>query len=114
MASCVVTASSGVDPSREDLIAICERASVPQERWRDRDSSGAQLQIGQAYALLKAGCEFRVLRGGTLNSDARTWWLEITWRGFAYFDWGGPEETETFYLPTAALLAEVDGRDWYG
>lgn len=29
------------DYTREDLIAICERAIVPQDHWRNRDSASA-------------------------------------------------------------------------
>lgn len=47
--------------TREDLIAICERAIVPQDHWRNRDSASAQLGVGAALVLLKAGCKFVVL-----------------------------------------------------
>ena len=48
--------------TREELIAICEKATVPQSKWWDRDSAGAIQQMGMAWALLKAGCEFRVIK----------------------------------------------------
>ena len=50
--------------TREDLIAICELAVVPHDRWSDRDTPGAQEGVGKAWAFLKAGCAFRVLTEG--------------------------------------------------
>ena len=101
------------DPTREDLIALCEQASVPESKWWNRDSSDAQKQVGECWSLLRAGCEFAVLRQGSLASDKRVWWIEITYRGFGFFDWGAPLERDTFYLPTADRLASRDGGDWY-
>ena len=99
--------------SREDLIDICERAIVPHENWRNRDTPSAQEGIGKAWAFLKAGCVFRVLTEGSLASDDRTIWIEIDHDDFGTRDWGGPGETEMFYLPTDARLAAVNGKDWY-
>lgn len=101
------------DYSRDDLLAICERAFVPQAKWHDRDSSAAQRQLGECYALLKAGCDFSISRDGLLITDARTIWVTVTWEGFGHFDWGGPLDVETFYLPTSHRLNERDGKDWY-
>lgn len=110
------------DYSREALIAICERATVPQERWRNRDTSGAQRQMGEALVLLRAGCDFRVLVGDEgptktynrhLITNERVIWVEITFKGFDHFEQGGHLDDETFYLPTAAVLDAVDGGDWY-
>lgn len=64
-------------PTREDLLALCERAFVPHDRWRNRDSSSAQRQLGEAYALLKAGCDFYVSGKsdtGTLWADGGDWY----------------------------------------
>lgn len=96
--------------TREALIDLCERGVVPEERWRNRDSSGAQIQLGTALALLRAGCKFGL--STDLKSDADTWWVEITYKGFAHFDWGGGTETDLFYIPTAKRLERRDG-DWY-
>jgi hypothetical protein len=101
------------DYTREDLLAICERAFVPQDKWLDRDSSDAQRQLGECYALLKAGCDFAISRGGSLVTDDRTIWVSVVWEGFAHFDWGGPHDRETYYLPTDARLDAVNGGDWY-
>lgn len=37
--------------SREDLLNLCDLASVPEDRWGDRDSAGAQKQIGECAML---------------------------------------------------------------
>lgn len=87
---------------------------MPQDRWRDRDSGGAQRQLGEALALLSAGCEYRILRQkGGLETNDNTVWLEIEWKGFGYFDWGGGLDDDTFYLPTRARLDRANGGDWY-
>jgi len=97
--------------SREDLIALCERGRVPQDSWRNRDSAAAQRQLGEAWALLSAGCDFTI----DADSDAQTWWVTITYEGFAFHEDGDPDsrETDTAYIPTAALLDRVNGEDWY-
>lgn len=109
-----VGAARQVDvPDRAALLDICERAlSTPQSAWRDRDSASATRQLGEAYALLKAGCEFYITERDTrLN----TWWVTIEYRGFDYFegtfDGMGPLDHERFYIPFAERL--VDGEDWY-
>lgn len=99
-------------PTREMLLELCERAlSVPQSSWSNRDSSAATRQLGEAYALLRAGCEFDVRR------DGRTYWVRITYHGFDYFEgsYDGPgfPDDERFYVPTAERLDESAGRDWY-
>ena len=70
---------------RAALIKICEDAIVPETQWRNRDSSDAQQQIGQAWALLRAGCEYQVLTEGDLKTDGSTVWVEITHAGFGFF-----------------------------
>jgi hypothetical protein len=100
--------------TREDLVAICERGFVPEDSWTDRDSSDAQRQLGQCYALLRAGCEFEVLQGKyDLKTDEHTIWVELTFKGFGYFDYDGDLSRETFYLPTVARLDARAGKDWY-
>lgn len=102
-----------VDYTREELVAICEAGVVPHEHWHDRDSARSQQKLGQAWAYLKAGCDFRVLTEGTLVTDKETIWIEID---FADFDWFESREelgSETFYLPTQKRLDRADGRDWY-
>lgn len=99
-------------PTREDLIAICERAFTPQEKWRNRDSGDAHRQLGECYALLKAGCDFYVRYDGRLH----TWWVTVEYHGFDYFEYGAQEgctSNEQFYLPTAERLDARPGEDWY-
>jgi hypothetical protein len=105
---------------RGALIALCERAAVPQEHWRNRDTAVAQRQVGEALMLLRAGCEFRILTGSPdgkhynrgLVSNETTTWVEITHHGFDYFE-GGDVDEDTFYIPTEARLDAADGKDWY-
>lgn len=103
--------------SRKELISLCEDSIRPESVWHDRDSEQAHRQVGEAWALLKAGCEFKVLdestRVDSLVSDDRTIWVEIRSKGFAHFDWGGPYREDTRYIPTRERLDNVGDRDWY-
>ena len=60
----MITETQPTPPSemfqREELVALCERARVPQDKWQNRDSERAQRQIGEAWVLLSAGCEFKI------------------------------------------------------
>lgn len=98
--------------TRDELVAICERAIVAEDAWRDRDSAGAQMQIGQAWALLAAGCEFDIE-----SADDETIWIEVHPRGFMTFECGvedaGTADWQTFYLPTPQRLDAAAGTDWY-
>lgn len=100
--------------TRDELVAICEQAVVPHEQWSDRDTASAQEGVGKAWAFLRAGCDFLVrTEGGLCVTDEQTIWIEITHDNFGVIDWGGPQETERFYLPTPARLASTSGEDWY-
>lgn len=101
------------DITREELIELCQDGIVPQRKWYNRDSAGAQRQLGEARALLSAGCEYRVLREGSLKSNDRTIWIEIESEGFAYHDYDGPLDRETYYIPTRKRLNENADSDWY-
>lgn len=105
---------SAPEYTREELISLCERGVVPCEKWSNRDTADAQRQLGEALALLRAGCAFRDRgRSGTYCvTDERTVWVDITFDGFNHFDWGGLPDKETFYIPTAKRLADSAGRDW--
>lgn len=98
------------DYTREELIDICEKSIVPEFHWSNRDSHEAHLNIGSCWALLKAGCDFRVLTSGILSTDDRTIWLEIDAKGFTCFE-GGAKQSELYYLPTIERLSK--GGDWY-
>lgn len=101
--------------TRGELIRICQQASVPEDNWTDRDSARAQMQIGECWALLNAGCEFKILHGGDYcSTDDRTIWVEIQYRGFDDFEIGDTLERDTYYLPTIARLDACGvGKDWY-
>lgn len=96
---------------REGLLAICEAAFVPQDKWRNRDSSAAQQQVGECYSMLRAGCDFWVR-----EDEKQTLWVTVEYHGFDYFEYGSEEgccSSETYYLPTRARLDQVAGKDWY-
>lgn len=100
--------------TREQLISLCERGRVPQDKWVNRDSANAQQQLGEALALLHAGCEFMVIENGSLKTTEKAIWVEITFHGFSYFEYGeGSEERDTFYIPTDLRLEQCEGEDWY-
>lgn len=93
---------------RAALIAIAERAFVPEDRWCDRDSSAAQMQLGECYALLRAGCNILNVR-----RDRDTVWVTIEYHGFDYFEGDGDglgrTDDHPFYLPTPERLDQVAG-----
>lgn len=102
------------DYTREELIDICERAIVSESDWGDRDSHQAQMQVGSCWALLKAGCEFKVITEGSLRSDDRTIWVEIRSAGFSFFEYAeedNAKESANYYLPNPDRL--LQGGDWY-
>lgn len=113
--------SPRTDYTREELVAICERAVVPVEKWRDRDSASAQQGVGLAYVMLKAGAEFtiapaRVGVSGCFTDDS-TIWIDLEWPGFQAFEYERANrhywDDETVYLPTPERLDRADGGDWY-
>lgn len=103
--------------NRQELIDICESSFIDVKHWWDRDSSGAMMQIGQCYALLKCNCKFKILteKDNTICiTDERTIWIEIEYKGFSYFDSENDALTkQIFYLPTQQRLSEYPGKDWY-
>lgn len=103
------------DYTREELIAICEKSTIAEKDWRNRDSSDAQRQLGEAWALLKAGCDFYIRRSGDCASNESTIWIEIEFNGFNFFEYGSEssKESETYYLPTESRLESAKGKDWY-
>jgi len=78
------------------------------------------MQLGEAWALLKAGCAFRVRtaenqpKDDACVMDDKTIWLDISARGFMAFEDGAGElEEKLFYLPTTSRLRKCAGSDWY-
>lgn len=97
--------------SREELIALCERAIIPVTDWRNRDTPAALEQLGICWAYLKSGCEYKADYGmffvilnifrPTFNTIERQEPL------------GGPElEEASFYIPTQRQLDRKKGGDW--
>ena len=101
-----------MDYTREELISICNDASVPQDKWRNRDSADAQRQMGDCLALLRAGCQFEISHEYSLATDEHTIWIVIRYKGFDYFELGEISQ-ETFYLPTRLRLEHSQDSDWY-
>lgn len=98
--------------SREELIALCDRGVVSQDKWSDRDSAGAQRQLAECRALLLAGCDFAQSKGVRPKSDDSTIWVDVMFHGFQWFECDSIER-DLFYVPTAKRLDEADGGDWY-
>lgn len=90
------------------MIDLCQRASVPESEWRDRDSEGAQRQVGECLMLLRAGCKFEV----DPKVEYGSYSLEIWSKGFQYFEIH-EMRSDFFYVPTAERLAGAAGKDWY-
>lgn len=96
------------DYTRDELISSCERGVVPQERWHNRDSANAQRQLGEVWALLRAGCDFAVLS----DTDEDTIWIEVVSHGFDWFEMNHKERAY-YYIPTLMRLDRASGADWY-
>lgn len=106
-----------VNYRRQDLLKLCEDAVVPIKKWGDRDCSEAHMQLGQAWALLKAGCPFEIMQekdSNGLDTDENTIWVEIKFTDFSGAENGVDlNASETFYIPTRKRLNENKGKDWY-
>lgn len=114
-------------PTREELIALCERAIVPQDKWDNRDSESAQQGIGRCWQLLKCGCKFEILtkeNNPDYHSDEQTWKLQFWVRNFIWFENYSSDESDgyktgsdgkllNFYIPTEQSLEKANGDDWY-
>ena len=99
--------------TRKELIEICESAFVKEKDWTNRDSESAQCQLGECYALLKAGCKYKIsYKDDICKTDSETIWIYIYSHGFMYFE-EGIEEEHFYYLPTMKRLKERQGKDWY-
>lgn len=98
--------------TRDELIALCEAAIRPEKVWHDRDSASAQRQVAEAWALLRAGCDFEIEKDAPATNE-RTIWVRIAYRGFGSFEYGGKIDNDLFYIPTRARLDEAGGGDWY-
>jgi hypothetical protein len=99
--------------TREELIELCKDGIVQHDKWSNRDSSSAQMQLGHCLVLLSAGCDYVICA----NSDNNTWWVDVWFAGFEAFEYGRNDmqhrEYETFYIPTRGRLDRNKGEDWY-
>jgi hypothetical protein len=100
-------------PSRQELRAICAKAlDTPESAWSNRDSYAATKQLGEAYALLSAGCEILSIER---DDKLHTWWVTIASKGFNYFegtvDGMGEKDEDRFYVPFIERV--ITGEDWY-
>jgi hypothetical protein len=76
------------------------------------------MQLGQAYALLKAGCEFEI---NEESSNDKATHIRVFYKGFGFFENCYEEDEnerdfmqkEFFYIPTKKALKEARGQDWY-
>lgn len=97
------------DYTREEMIALCDKAIFDVADWSNRDHPEAMVQVGKCWALLKSGCQFKIITEDENNIGLVTMehivWLEITFPVFNDFEYGTtktPEYSETFYIPTQA------------
>lgn len=108
--------------TREELIKICQKAFIAQEKWNNRDSASSQIALGSCYALLKAGCYFEIqyTKDSTgCSTDENTIWIQFWVHDFSWFEYnednakGTKDHNYHFYLPTEKRLKERKGGDWY-
>ena len=111
-----------IEMTREELIKLTALGLVPVEKWRNRDSFAAQMQLGMAGALLRAHCPFEILTNesaGHLSSDEATIWIRIKAPTFETVDYGeDPAKPDTwpgmnYYIPTGRRIKQANGNDWY-
>lgn len=101
--------------TREELIQLCTDGVVPVDQWANRDTAGAQEQLGSALALLRAGCEYQT--AGDPADTANTHWIRISYPGFSAFEYGRDDRinwtSDLYYIPTRTRLDNANGSDWY-
>lgn len=96
--------------TREILIGLCEDGIRDQHHWYDRDSESATRQLGEAWSLLKAGCDFKVKEAREKTVRIEVFNIE----GFQYHELGLEGlNSDHFYIPTRARLEAVGDGDWY-
>jgi hypothetical protein len=99
--------------TRKELIEICELAIVKESQWHNRDSCSAHENVGRAWAFLKAGVPYKILRKGNIQTSDYTIWLEFKPMDFGSFENGTRLGSETAYLPTKQRIASANCGDWY-
>lgn len=100
--------------SRDDLLEICRRSIVNVHRWGNTlDSGYAQTQIGRCWALLSAGCDFRIMTAQ--QGDPSVWCTQALRIGVEVdVRIAGTVDSceEVFLLPTRRVLNVANGGDW--
>jgi len=129
-----------IEPTKEELISLCERAVVPCEEWQDRDSAIAQSNVYDIYERLVCDIPY------TLRVEESTIWIDFEKpdeEGLKrlhsphmvlniesvedYREKVDPEyedemfepypisyeEQDSGYLPTEKRLSEGNSEDWY-
>jgi hypothetical protein len=114
--------------TREQLIAICEKAIVPHSKWADRDTFTAIKGVGECLVLLRAGCKFEILYEAEANgfcTNDKIIWVTFWVKNFMWFEVsdgdadpeGIPTDSDgsrlVHYLPTEKRLEATKGKDWY-
>lgn len=94
------------DNSRKRLIVLCKKGIVPVEKWESNDSRKAQEQLGVCWALLNAGCEFKITQ--EVDDEIN---LLIYYPVFGNIEVA--TDSHFFYLPTEQKLCKSAGADWY-
>lgn len=117
------------DYTREELVAICEKAIVLQDKWSNRDSESSQKRVGRCWRLLKCGCKFHVVKESDdkdYHTTEKAIIIKFWVRNYLWFEDGmDVEETDKdgyehdsnhesllFYLPQPKRISET-GEDWY-
>jgi len=125
--------------TKNDLISLCERAVVPCEDWRDRDSASAQNGLYEIYIRLNADIPYtyRVENEETIwisfekptdeqleniskynlcvdtVDDYRERVSNDPDYEMFYPGFYDIEDAFSTYMPTEKRLLSVDGEDWY-
>jgi hypothetical protein len=98
-----------VDYTREEIIALCDKAIFDVAEWSNRDHPQAMIQVGKCWALLKAGCQFKVITEDPLNigivTNEKIVYLEVWYPVFGDFEndtTEDPKHSDNFYIPVNA------------
>lgn len=96
--------------TRDALLRLCEEATaVSIADWQGPHTRQVLGQVGRAWAMLRAGCLFRIQ--SPPRPGERTFVLELEMErtpaaGESATRW------ESYLLPTTLALAETNGGDW--
>lgn len=100
---------------RDKLIARCEESLVAMEVWRSRNSSSAMRNVGALWALLKAGCPFKLInpRGYHGEEPGQVFFIRVYFRGNDLYETRGRVvDSELYYLPSKEKIQHMPENDW--